>query len=96
MDKAVLALEGDTMQNCRHKQMRGPYFVAVFQKVIGLQPNCPVTAASKNTQDKHPSSGNLFRQALSKLCSQEMEPDLFENSLEIAQLYYTFLFITTC
>ena len=41
-------------------QTWAPFFVAVFQKVIGLQPNCPVTAASKNTQDKHPSSGKLF------------------------------------
>lgn len=93
MDKAVLALEGDTRQNCRHKLVQEPFFVTVFQKVTGLQPNCPVTAASKNTEDKNPSSRN--KQALSKSCSQEMETDLFENSLEIAQLYYPFLLITT-
>lgn len=60
MDKAVLALEGDTMQNCRQEQMWELFFAGLFQKAKGFQPNCPATAVSKNTQGKHSSAGNLF------------------------------------
>lgn len=52
----LLALKGDTVQNCRLKQMWEPFFCCCFLK--GQRVTNKLT--SKNTQDNHPSSGNLF------------------------------------